>query len=167
MNSKRGSAAGSTDAPFAPKWPEGLQQGEAYRVLCDDKGRNGGSWLQVYTSTDGDMRVAMQDWEEMPEGQPSPLPGFRCRTFDGGGQNHRTHQALLWLAQAIRLDNEERLAKYGKLSRALTPHEGASPNTTEASPSQLAPCASPEPQHTDVIVSPDTTQPGSGQGEGQ
>jgi hypothetical protein len=30
-----------------------------------------------------------------------------------------------------------------------THHEGASPNPAEAPPSQLAPCASPEPQHTD------------------
>lgn len=82
-------------------------QGEVYHLPCDDKGRNGGSWLQVYVAPDSDVHVMMQDWEDMPNGMPEFLPSLRCRTYFGGGRNHRTHQALLWLAQAIRLDNEE------------------------------------------------------------
>jgi hypothetical protein len=93
--------------PFDPHWPKGLEQGEAYKVLCDDKGRTGATWLQVYVANDGDVHLMMQEWEDFPDYEPSPIPTLRCRTFMGGGRNHRTHQALLWLAQAIRLDNEE------------------------------------------------------------
>jgi hypothetical protein len=92
---------------FAPYWPAGLKQDESYRILCDDKGRNGTSWLKVYLAPDGDAHCVMMDWEDAPGGQPTPFPSIRIRTFMGGGRNHRTHQALLWLAQAIRLDNEE------------------------------------------------------------
>lgn len=98
-------------AVFAPHWPTGLNLGDAYRIPCDDKGRNGGSWLQVYIAPDCDVHVMMQDWEEMPKGDPSPLPTLRSRTSLGGGRHDRTHQALLWLAQAIRLDTEEREAR--------------------------------------------------------
>ena len=94
---------------FDPKWPEGLIGETTYGVLCDDKGRDGGSWLRVYVATDGDVHVALQDWEDIktPDSQPTPFPHIRVRTFAGGGRSHRTHQALLWLADAIRRDNEE------------------------------------------------------------
>ncbi len=93
---------------FDPNWPEGLKADTHYRAPCDDKGRNGGSWIQVMVSgQDGDVYVSMQDWEEMPEGAPSPFPSLRNRTYAGGGRYQRTHQALLWLADAIRRDNEE------------------------------------------------------------
>lgn len=95
------------EAIFQPHWPEGLASREFYKVPCDDKGARGGSWLQVMVAGDGDVHVSMQDWEDVPEGQPSPFPSIRVRTFAGGGRNSRTHQALLWLAEAIRLDNEE------------------------------------------------------------
>lgn len=101
-------------APFRPHWPEGLKGRERYRVPCDDKGRGGGSWLQVYVADDGDVHVSMQDWEEIPEGRPSPLPSIRVRTALGGGRNLRTRQALLWLAEAIRLDNAEHRAPQGR-----------------------------------------------------
>jgi hypothetical protein len=92
---------------FAPYWPPGLKQDQVYQVLCDDKGYNGKSYLRIYTAPDGDVHCSMMDWERAPEGSPTPFPSIRVRTFCGGGRNHRTHQALLWLAQAIRLDNEE------------------------------------------------------------
>jgi hypothetical protein len=92
---------------FRPQWPDGLEQSEFYRVACDDKGWNGGSWLQVMVAGDGDVHVAMQNWERMPDGHPSPFPSIRVRSEFGGGRNLRTRQALLWLAQAIRLDAEE------------------------------------------------------------
>lgn len=90
-----------------PRWPEGLELSRHYRILCDDRGRGPGSWLQVFVADDGDVHVAMQEWEDIPEGRPDPLPSIRIRTAIGGGKNHRTRQALLWLADAIRRDNEE------------------------------------------------------------
>jgi hypothetical protein len=92
---------------FKPHWPEGLDDVTIYQVSCDDKGRNGGSWLRVFVALDGDVHVSMQDWEEIPEGEPSPHPSIRVRTCVGGGQNRRTRQALLWLADAIRRDQIE------------------------------------------------------------
>lgn len=86
---------------FHPHWPEGIEAGESYRVLCDDKGRNEGSWLRVLVDEQGDVWLSMQDWENIPEGQPSPNPGIRIRALAGGGRMTRTHQALLWLADAI------------------------------------------------------------------
>jgi hypothetical protein len=94
---------------FAPYFPKGLKPGQFYRVLCDDKGRNGGTWLQVMISpADGDVHVSMQDWENRPDGEPWPFPSLRARTAASGGRNDRTRQALLWLAEAIRLDTEDR-----------------------------------------------------------
>jgi hypothetical protein len=93
---------------FAPSFPRGLDARKGYRVACDDTGRLGGSWLQVAISDDGDVWVSMQQWEDPSRGEPSPIPGIRCRTYFGGGQNSRTHQALLWLARAIQLDNADR-----------------------------------------------------------
>jgi hypothetical protein len=81
-------------------------------VPCDDKGRTGASWLQVMVAEDGDVHVSMQDWERFPEGRPNPLPSVRIRSSYGGGRNQRTRQALLWLAQAIRLDAEEQGRPY-------------------------------------------------------
>lgn len=92
-------------APFKPHWPAGLEPLNHYKVLCDDKGRNGGSWLAVMVANDGDVHVSMQDWEQVPEGEPDPFPSIRIRTFAGGGRHDKTRQALLWLAEAIRQDN--------------------------------------------------------------
>ena len=66
--------------------------------------------MKIQVSDDGDVHLMMQEWEEMekdPKSSPSPLPTLRNRTLQGGGKHLRTHQALLWLAQAIRLDNEQ------------------------------------------------------------
>lgn len=94
---------------FEPRWPTGITDLETYQVLCDDKGRDGGSWLRVLIAGDGDVHVSMQDWENIKEEgtKPSCFPSVRIRTYDGGGRNIRTRQALLWLARAIMLDNEE------------------------------------------------------------
>ena len=91
---------------FEPQWPEGLEQNVAYQVLCDDKGRNGRTWMKVFIANDSDVHAVMQEWEDGHE-HPISIPSIRVRTFAGGGQNHRTRQALLWLADAIRRDNEE------------------------------------------------------------
>jgi hypothetical protein len=91
---------------FHPHYPEGVEQMTPYKVLCDDKGRNGTVWLSVLVSKDGDVHVGMFD-QENPDSTPDPEPTIRVRTYGGGGRNMRTHQALLWLARAIQLDNKE------------------------------------------------------------
>lgn len=95
--------------PLPNEWPEGLKSETFYQVLCDDKGRDGGSWLQVFIAGDGDVHVQLQEWEDIKvEGsRPDPFPTIRVRTHAGGGKNARTRLALLWLARAIQLDNEE------------------------------------------------------------
>ncbi len=100
--------------PFEPHWPEGLNHGDVFRLPCDDKGRNGQSWLEVIIANDGDVHLAMQSWEEFPDGAPDPIPAIRSRNYFGGGRNHRSHQALLWLAQAIRLDDPVAALNQGK-----------------------------------------------------
>jgi hypothetical protein len=102
--SQRVTPAGGEDVVFEPMWPAGLNQKEFYQLPCDDKGRNGGSWLKVMVAGDGDVHLMMQDWEDVPNGEPDPIPTLRCRNYFGGGRNERTHQALLWLARAIQLD---------------------------------------------------------------
>lgn len=94
---------------FEAVWPAGLKARTAYRIPCDDKGRDGGSWIQVIVADDGDVHVSAQEWEDIKKDgtKPSPFPSVRIRTWSGGGRSRRTRQALLWLAKAIELDNEE------------------------------------------------------------
>lgn len=95
---------------FKENWPEGVEIGEFYKIACDDKGRDGGSWMTVFIAEDGDVHIGMQEWEEIksdPMSRPNPHPSIRIRTLCGGGRNSRTRQALLWLADAIRRDNAE------------------------------------------------------------
>lgn len=108
--------AALTAAGAAPEgWPEGLKHNETYELPCDDKGRDGGSWLRVVIAEDGDVWLCMQDWEDIRQehSAPNPIPSLRCRTYFGGGRHGRTHAALLQLANAIRLDT------------AATPNPGA------------------------------------------
>lgn len=115
-DASRPASIGAEGDVFAPFWPPGLKQNESYQVLCDDKGRNGTCWLQVYIAVDGDAHVMMYDCEEPDYNVPSTLPTLRSRTVLGGGRNVRTHQALLWLAQAIRLDSMDRDARACRLA---------------------------------------------------
>lgn len=98
------------DFPLPQNWPPGLEQLTHYEFPCDDKGRNGGSWMRVMVAGDGDVHVSMQDWEDIGEegSHPTPFPSVRCRTLAGGGRFTRTRLALLWLAQAIQLDQKAR-----------------------------------------------------------
>jgi len=98
---------------FQPHWPTALQRDGFHEFRCDDKGLNGRTWMRVMVAPDGDTHVAMQEWEDHPEGEPSLLPTVRCRTGFGGGRHERTHQALLWLALAIQLDNAEITSRRG------------------------------------------------------
>jgi hypothetical protein len=95
--------------PYRPTWPDGLEQGKHYEFPCDDKGSAGGCWLRVLVANDGDVHVSMQEWEDIREEgtKPDPFPSVRCRTFAGGGRFLRTRQALLLLANAIRLDHKD------------------------------------------------------------
>lgn len=94
---------------YRPRWPEGLESRTFYEFPCDDKGASGGCWMKVLVAEDSDVHVSMQEWEDIKEDgtAPMPFPSVRCRTFGGGGNFRRTHQALLELANAIRLDREE------------------------------------------------------------
>jgi hypothetical protein len=102
---------------FKPQWPDGLEMGKQYRFLCDDKGRNGECFLSVMVANDGDVHLMASEriekaFTENVTGEKYPaiydsFPSVRCRTGIGGGRHARTRQALLWLADAIRRDNEE------------------------------------------------------------
>lgn len=72
-------------------------------VECDDCG--GG--LHIGFGPDGDIHVRL---DEHPRGEELGHiggPGFRCRTWIGGGRNRRVHEALVLLMLAIQEDNEE------------------------------------------------------------
>lgn len=80
----------------SPSWPEGLEARKAYTRRQDD----GDGSLRVVFGEDGDA------WISTPG--RAPLEGLRFRTLQGGGSSPRVRAALLLLAKAIELDNEER-----------------------------------------------------------
>ena len=101
---------------FKPEWPAGLEMGKSYKFLCDDKGRDGSCFISLHVANDGDVHLMASEQMEKScvDGLGKPLraiynnfPSVRCRTGIGGGRHARTRQALLWLADAIRRDNEE------------------------------------------------------------
>ena len=110
---------------FRSKWPEGIKEGEHYEFLCDDKGADGKCWFRVFVANDGDVHLCASEQME-PRTKDvngseldaiySYFPSIRCRTGAGGGRHRRTRQALLWLADAIRRDNEELAKLYGQKS---------------------------------------------------
>lgn len=69
----------------------GTQQ--MHRCECDDAD----GVLTVGASLDGDMWLALY---EHPR-QLSMLPGFRARTWQGGGRKERVRKALMLLALAV------------------------------------------------------------------
>lgn len=93
-----------------PRWPEGLEARKVYRFQCDDCcPQEDTKDFTVVVSEDGDVWLGMLEINEKHTSQPyrNPSPTVRCRTGIGGGRHRRTRQALLWLARAIQLDNEE------------------------------------------------------------
>ena len=102
---------------FRPHWPEGLEQGRFYQFNCDDNGRDGDAFLKVLVANDGDVhlcasRLIQAGFTDKVTGEKlqsiyENFPSVRCRTVIGGGRHSRTRQALLWLAKAIQLDNQE------------------------------------------------------------
>lgn len=109
-------------AVFKPTWPEGLVQGESYEFPCDDNGADGACYFRVMVANDGDVHLmATEQLERRVKDSATgetlgpiyhSFPSVRCRTHGGGGQHPRTRQALLWLADAIRRDNEELANRY-------------------------------------------------------
>lgn len=106
-----------SEAVLRPHWPEGLEQGKFYEFRCDDDGRDGAAFFRVLVANDGDVHLCASkqlesgftdkvSGERLPN-LYDPFPSVRCRTMAGGGRHRRTRQALLWLALAIKLDNEE------------------------------------------------------------
>lgn len=96
--------------PFYPHWPSGLEPRKAYRFTCDDCCQSTDvKELTVTIDEDGDVWLGMLEINDIHTDMKfsNPNPSVRCRTGIGGGRHRRTRQALLWLAQAIRLDNEE------------------------------------------------------------
>jgi hypothetical protein len=84
-----------------PYWIPTLKADKPYFITnddCDGKIRQG---ITVIIDSQGDAWVTV-------DGNKG-YGTSRIRTFNGGGHNHRTRNALMILAEAIRLDNEKRL----------------------------------------------------------
>lgn len=84
-----------------PFWLSTLQTNVLYQRFEDDSPRG---FISVAFSPDSD------GWIEVSS-RPDPNEGgsvFRFRTEFGGGQSLRVRNALMVLAEAIRLDNAER-----------------------------------------------------------
>jgi len=81
-----------------PFWPETIQSNERYFITHDDNGGDRSKGLEVAISVDGDVWIDTTCL--------NPFEACRFRTHAGGGRNQRVRNALLILAEAIRLDNE-------------------------------------------------------------
>ncbi len=82
-----------------PFWIPDLNTEESYRAVHDDTdGTNTGS-ITISFSPDGDIWVNAE-----PNHNGGPL---RFRTFFGGGKSPRVRNALMILALAIKLDNNQ------------------------------------------------------------
>ena len=82
-----------------PFWINGLESNVLYQTEDDDSPPNE-AWLQIVFSNDGDAWV-----HKLAD---CPMKSIRKRTYAGGGKDLRTRQALMILAFAIKLDNDER-----------------------------------------------------------
>lgn len=86
------------ETPFCLKT---LRSEEMYSRPHDDTDGDKSENVSVYISVDSDVWITI--------GGIKPFKTMRrFRTFSGGGQSLRTRNALLILAEAIRLDNLER-----------------------------------------------------------
>ena len=80
-------------------WLPTLSSAESYARTHDDCDGDRTQKLHVFFSDDGDAWVAVRG---------EPLGSLRFRVpFIGGGASPRVRTALMLLAEAIRLDNEE------------------------------------------------------------
>jgi hypothetical protein len=80
-----------------PYWLETLKTDTAYRRQHDDHDGSPKGGLMVLIDKMGDAYISTDN-----------NPWLRFRTWGGGGQSLRTRNALMILAEAIRLDNEDR-----------------------------------------------------------
>ncbi len=81
----------------AKGWPEGLKQGEFYTMESDD---DPDEKMRLYIDSQGDAYITCFNLEKSVS--------VRMCTMQGAGSRHlRTRIAMLYLANAIRLDNEE------------------------------------------------------------
>lgn len=78
-----------------PFWLDGVDTKNVYQVKDDDAQ----GCLTVCFGEDGDAHI-----QTLME--PSYV-SLRARTYAGGGRNLRTRMAIMFLALAIKLDNEE------------------------------------------------------------
>jgi len=83
-----------------PFWPMTLETREVYSRLHDDHDGTFLGELNVTIGPDGDAWVYITG--------ERPLTTLRFRSFSGGGQSLRVRNALLILAEAIRMDNEDK-----------------------------------------------------------
>lgn len=110
MSEKAASRTSVESVVLRPHWPEGLEARKVYRFTCDDCCPSTDTKdFTVVVSDDGDVWLGMLEVNDKHTSEPyrNPSPTVRCRTGVGGGRHRRTRQALLWLARAIQLDNEE------------------------------------------------------------
>lgn len=89
-----------------PFWIDGLESGVGYETHDDDTPNDKVAILRVMFSGDGDVWVAKLT-------DPS-YASIRKRTHIGGGKDLRTRQALMILAYAMKLDDDERKAREAK-----------------------------------------------------
>ena len=79
-------------------WLDSLEPGEIYYRVQDDCDGDKGQRLAVQVGKDGDLHVTIM----------GKAKSLRFRTYFGRGMSLRTRNALLILAEAMRLDSEER-----------------------------------------------------------
>ena len=84
-------------------WISSLKPDYPYFVTNDDYAGRRHEGITVTIDSQGDAWISINDEDA--------YCNARIRTFAGGGHNHRTRNALMILAEAIRLDNDERECK--------------------------------------------------------
>jgi len=84
-----------------PFWIQTLHPNTNYSRLHDDHDGTCEGTLNVFFDPMGDAFVSI----EGPRDRPQALCYLRFRTFGGGGMSQRTRNALMILAEAMRLDN--------------------------------------------------------------
>lgn len=88
-----------------PLWISEIEPGKPYTRTHDDHDGSGKGKITVFFSPDADAWIDIQ-----PSHTDGPLR-FRTGSFGGGGMSQRVRNALIVLAYAIKLDNEEKPQK--------------------------------------------------------
>lgn len=81
-----------------PFWPDTLIPDFVYSRVHDDHDGEFSGILNVQIDRQGDVWISTDQHF---------FPPMRFRTYGGGGMSQRTRNALLILAEAIRMDNED------------------------------------------------------------